>query len=492
MLISWIFFIFTIILVILAIVFYLVLDTFCILIAVLFWLLFGFVVGSLLLAMLGHFLNKGRRVEVTKKTTIINKTNCEGHAALIVREKRTRPEGDLGSILEAYKEQADREEYSFNMTMETAYGEPDLTIVQPKTPLLSRGDVKWRVTEPPEINYTKSQSSISSSEGGIVNEALGNLELVFLIEGSDSFSENGSADGKAFEHSIAWATELTSKIYHNCDLNSFYVSMIQFSGLKQSVGSYKPGSWGTDATTGHLHYQKFYGPQDISDDSHRKPFEGNLHVEVEPLSGCDYMYLCLQDITSKEFFNDPRRIASDSKKILIIIGDGDWDDETGRDRRSKHDVLKQAHQIYDHIFTIVSPSQNFEFKKEGNVKLRTILEEQVSKPAHEGFYLVTKKNKFREEMRIHSESIFYKIAGIFNSNRTLSLQSYSKTSSGHGNIITINSASGGHQTGGITQRIVSGTATHQSGTTSTAYSSKTKVTRTATTESQISDRTHQV
>ena len=54
-------------------------------------------------------------------------------------------------------------------------------------------------------------------------------------------------------------------------------------------------------------------------------------------------------------------------------------------------------------------------------------------------------------MRIHSESIFYKIAGLFKSSRTLSLQSYSKTSSGHGNIITINSASGGHQTGGITQ-----------------------------------------
>ena len=38
---------------------------------------------------------------------------------------------------------------------------------------------------------------------------------------------------------------------------------------------------------------------------------------------------------------------------MIIIGDGDWDDETGRDRRSKHDVLKQAHQTYDYIFTIV-------------------------------------------------------------------------------------------------------------------------------------------
>ena len=98
------------------------------------------------------------------------------------------------------------------MTMETAYGEPDLTIVQPKTPLLSGGDVRWRVTER-EINYRKSQSSISSSDGGIVNETLGNLELVFLIEGSDSFSENGSADGKAFEHSIAWATEVGFQIY---------------------------------------------------------------------------------------------------------------------------------------------------------------------------------------------------------------------------------------------------------------------------------------
>ena len=98
--------------------------------------------------------------------------------------------------------------------METAYGEPDLTIVQPKTPLLSGGDVKWRVTER-EINYRKPQSSSSSSssssEGGIVNGTLGNLELVFLIEGSDSFSENGSADGKAFEYSIAWATEVAFK-----------------------------------------------------------------------------------------------------------------------------------------------------------------------------------------------------------------------------------------------------------------------------------------
>ena len=94
--------------------------------------------------------------------------------------------------------------------------------------------------------------------------------------------------------------------------------MIQFSGLKQCVSSYKPGSCGIDTATGHLHYQKFYGPQDISDDSHRKPFEGNLHTEVEPLSGCDYMYLCLQDISSKDFFSDPRRITSGGVSGALI------------------------------------------------------------------------------------------------------------------------------------------------------------------------------
>ena len=53
-------------------------------------------------------------------------------------------------------------------------------------------------------------------------------------------------------------------------------------------------------------------------------------------------------------------------------------------------------------------------------------------------------------MRIHSESIFYKIAGIFNSNRTLSLQSNNKTSAAGGHFSThAYSASG--QTGGITQ-----------------------------------------
>ena len=54
-------------------------------------------------------------------------------------------------------------------------------------------------------------------------------------------------------------------------------------------------------------------------------------------------------------------------------------------------------------------------------------------------------------MRIHSESIFYKIAGIFNSNRTLSFQSNNKTSAVSGGISKHAYSAGGHQTGVTTQ-----------------------------------------
>ena len=54
-------------------------------------------------------------------------------------------------------------------------------------------------------------------------------------------------------------------------------------------------------------------------------------------------------------------------------------------------------------------------------------------------------------MRIHSESIFYKIAGIFNSNRTLSFQSNNKTSAVSGGTSMHTYSAGGHQTGVTTQ-----------------------------------------
>ena len=59
----------------------------------------------------------------------------------------------------------------------------------------------------------------------------------------------------AFYHSINWALRLVEGIYHSADLNSFYVSFVQFSGLKQSKQHYTPGKNGLD--TSQTSYQ-FY------------------------------------------------------------------------------------------------------------------------------------------------------------------------------------------------------------------------------------------
>ena len=63
--------------------------------------------------------------------------------------------------------------------------------------------------------------------------------------------------------------------------------------------------------------------------------------------------------------------------------------------------ISRSTTLFDHwiincqwLIFILAPSQNFEYKTEGNLKLRTILEKQVSKPAHEGFYLGRLSKRF--------------------------------------------------------------------------------------------------
>ena len=115
---------------------------------------------------------------------------------------------------------------------------------------------------------------------------------------------------------------LVKGIYHSSDLDSFYVSLVQFSGLKQSKQHYIPGKNGIDSRTGYYHWQKFYGPTDILDDETPKPFDTPRSSDIlatESLGGCDYLYLCLQDLCLQSFFEDPKRIRK-TKKVLIIIG----------------------------------------------------------------------------------------------------------------------------------------------------------------------------
>ena len=115
------------------------------------------------------------------------------------------------------------------------------------------------------FDYSISPPEIKSSK-----TSFRDCELVIMIEGSDSFEENSTTEGSAFDVSLSWSIDLIEKLFHSVEFDSFYVSMIQFSGLKQCVKRYIPGSNGIDHNSKMFHYEKFYGPSDISDDELQK------------------------------------------------------------------------------------------------------------------------------------------------------------------------------------------------------------------------------
>ena len=212
--------------------------TICLALAMLLWFLIGLSLASLAVFVLQYgiwklldkYFNKGQFNQ-----TIHNHTHCSGHSgsALLIREKRTRPDQDLGTILKAYKAEADREEYKFRMVLDN--DDFDCSISPPE----------------PEIRQFNRD-----------------CDLVFLIEGSDSFDENPVEF--AFQHSIKWAIDLVEKLYHSVDFDSFYVSMVQFSGLKQCVGCYIPGSGGIDHDSKMFHYKTIYARSEVTDDRLQK------------------------------------------------------------------------------------------------------------------------------------------------------------------------------------------------------------------------------
>lgn len=383
----------------------------CLPLAMLLWFLIGLALATLAIFVLQYgiwklldkYFNKGQLNQ-----TVHNHTNCIGHnssSALLIREKRTRPNQDLGTILKAYKAEADSEEYKFRM-------------------VLDNDDFDCSIS-PPEIEKRGRD-----------------CELVFLIEGSDSFGENGIS---SFEQSIQWSIDLIEKLYHSVEFDSLFVSMIQFSGLKQRVSSYIPGSNGIDHESKMFHYKPIYGRCEVTDDRLQKvkcllifkisiaqfqPFDSKLRAKlesVESLGGSDYLYLCLQDIASMSYFSHAK-----TAKFAIILGDGSW--ECGRLKSTsggyadKYDVLARAHSTFAQIFTVICeftdydvqnantnilvPSDNFDNEHVDGKGLRDYLEHDVSKPS-DNLYLVKSKRQVKHTLDLHADDIVDKFRHIF-------------------------------------------------------------------------------
>ena len=96
-----------IVLLIFVIVLYSVYGVLCSKLVILLWLFVALALATLLIFVLQYGIGKiiekySKKQEMNQ--TIINQTNCSGHSnTLLIREKRTRPDQDLGTILKAYK-----------------------------------------------------------------------------------------------------------------------------------------------------------------------------------------------------------------------------------------------------------------------------------------------------------------------------------------------------------------------------------------------------
>lgn len=194
-------------------------------------------------------------------------------------------------------------------------------------------------------------------------------ELVILVEGSDSFDEGALGFHTAVDCSI----DFVEKLYHSIEFDSLFLTILQFSGIKQRIKHYIPGSGGVDHDTGLLHYEKLIGPTEVTDDyspkvslkkilyldgtlTQTQPFdtkERQKVAQIEALGGTDHLYLCLQDVSSSSSFKHSKKTT----KFLVIIGDGSWEATklksiSGGDA-TKQEILSRAHRTFEQIFTII-------------------------------------------------------------------------------------------------------------------------------------------
>ena len=109
-----------------------------------------------------------------------------------------------------------------------------------------------------------------------------------------------SISGSRFRKITKWLHQFLTLIDNKTNFEVVFVTCYQFSGLKQA-GPYFEGSNGRDDNSKMLHYQRFFGPHNISamGDAEKKRVLSDGFSEIRPLGGSDFFFLCLNDIFSQ-------------------------------------------------------------------------------------------------------------------------------------------------------------------------------------------------
>jgi hypothetical protein len=168
------------------------------------------------------------------------------------------------------------------------------------------------------------------------------LDLVFLVDGSDSFDGNyherrtttgGHKENHTqFSDSMGWVADMLKNDIGPNWGGKATATVVQFSGIKALEESYEPDNDG-DAfgdRSGELkHYNVEYGPAAITPSASSYSLENQLRA-VESLGGNSQLYLVMQDMSSPRFLVKlsqamPTKQDVDRIRIMVIVTDEEWD-----------------------------------------------------------------------------------------------------------------------------------------------------------------------
>jgi len=171
-----------------------------------------------------------------------------------------------------------------------------------------------------------------------------NVEVVFLVDGSDSFDRTkiegasttemgGVKRGSSqFNESMKWCGQmLWDKIVPNTDAG-VVATVVQFSGIKALENSYQEDNdgWALDESVGLKHYNVELQPQQVNANNNQtdKLFAAN------PLDGNSQLFLALRDMSNPKFVNqlnnatyqpDVKNVIWQKRRVLVVITDDEWD-----------------------------------------------------------------------------------------------------------------------------------------------------------------------
>merc|ERR1712048_263366 len=171
-----------------------------------------------------------------------------------------------------------------------------------------------------------------------------NVEVVFLVDGSDSFDRTkiegssvtelgGVKTGDSqFNESMRWCGDMIwKKLVPGADAG-VVASVVQFSGIKQLENSYSEDNDGfaLDDSVDLKHYNVEMEPQAVTASNDMTEQLG----QTTALDGNSQLFLALNDMSNEKFINKLNAATNDKpvknvvwekRRVLIIITDDEWD-----------------------------------------------------------------------------------------------------------------------------------------------------------------------